>query len=196
MAPVPQLFDRSGDGDMLIGALSKYLPYSLPLLRRLQFMHFAGGRTSNSHMLTSFDGDDLGRCFVVAYLDFSRGPETEMWLFSSIELSDRSPMEVEICGKQLLALLSRVWKLEKTYQALRETPGVLLIGSLHDRVLQLYQARRLILEMTPPNSKFIFEKDKLAKPRSLPANLQWTTVQQEDISMILSKTDVPRKEFV
>lgn len=195
MAAEP-IFDRSGKEASFVDSLSAYLPYSLPLLRRLQFMHFAGGQTSNSHVLTSFDGDDPGRCFVAAYLDFSRGPETEMWLFSSIELNDRSPKEVQMCEVQILALIQRVRELGTTYKSARETHGILLIGALHEKIAKLFQDRYLILDKTPPNYKFIFEQENLVEPKPLPASLQWTVVQREDLPMILSKTDVPRKEFV
>lgn len=43
-------------------ALIGDLPYSLPLLRRLQFMNFPGGRTLHSHVLSVFHSRGIHDC--------------------------------------------------------------------------------------------------------------------------------------
>lgn len=95
----------------LLGLLEAHIPYSLPLLRRLQFTKIPGGRTQDTRILLasaaaaaaphsssaradggsgsdgSGDGSgiDPSAPFAAAYVDFSRGPETEVWMYSSLE---------------------------------------------------------------------------------------------------------------
>jgi len=72
--------------------------YSLPLVRRLRFTRLPGGITEHSRILFSStksledrkgaqgeSSDDDYVPFAAAYLDFSRAPETELWIFSSME---------------------------------------------------------------------------------------------------------------
>lgn len=96
--------------------------------------------------------------FLVAYLDRSRAPETECWIFSSIELPSSfppsspsppssplpSPTTLALAHAQLLALLQHI-------QTLPLPPGfpashprdLLLVGSLHVRVLELLKGERV-----------------------------------------------------
>jgi len=70
----------------LLALLEKYVPQSLPLLRRLQFTARLGGTTADTHILfASREGDDAPDLFAAAYVDLAKGPETEMWAFCSLE---------------------------------------------------------------------------------------------------------------
>ncbi|KAI1498258.1 hypothetical protein F5X99DRAFT_336148 [Biscogniauxia marginata] len=93
----------------LSGLLAAQLPRSLPLLRRLQFTRFPGGITPHARVLvaTSSTPSSLSSPppshssssspppssapvvsedhFAAAYVDLSRGPETQVWLYSSLE---------------------------------------------------------------------------------------------------------------
>lgn len=115
--------------DAAFRALQAHLPYSLPLFRRLQFMNLPSGRTPDSSILTAFHEQEA---FTVTYLDFSRGPEAELWLYSSLE-NEQIVDETSICEGQILSLLSIVRQLEQKYSISQKrlTPGVVLIGSLH-----------------------------------------------------------------
>ncbi|KAH6634441.1 hypothetical protein B0J18DRAFT_416242 [Chaetomium sp. MPI-SDFR-AT-0129] len=99
------LQDTPTPSPALLARLTSHLPYSLPLLRRLQFADkFKGGRTDETHVLYarlgrhpgvdgSASGDDhdgngdgveTGH-FAAAYVDLSQGPETQVWVYSSLE---------------------------------------------------------------------------------------------------------------
>ncbi|KXJ95537.1 hypothetical protein Micbo1qcDRAFT_171892 [Microdochium bolleyi] len=91
----------------LLRLLEQHVPHSLPLLRRLQFTRFPGGVTEHTRILfacssgsgggpsdgrpVDAQGDDRlapadgPNSFAAAYVDFSRGPETEVWMYSSLE---------------------------------------------------------------------------------------------------------------
>ncbi|KAI1828112.1 hypothetical protein F4861DRAFT_243876 [Xylaria intraflava] len=101
----------------LVEVLTKFrIPYSLPLIRRLRFTGFPGGCTQHTRILWSSRlpveeypasheaGAGAGARsspgtegeagpveemipFAAAYLDFSREPETELWLYSSLEVT-------------------------------------------------------------------------------------------------------------
>ncbi|KAI1203133.1 hypothetical protein F5X97DRAFT_158929 [Nemania serpens] len=96
--------------EALVELLRKsHLLQALPLVRRLQFTMFPGGITEHARILwcsraslehysttaaVADDDDSNGnetrslreeKPFAAAYLDLSRGPETELWIYSSME---------------------------------------------------------------------------------------------------------------
>lgn len=113
-----------------------------------------------------------------------------MWLYSSLE-HPITPGNATICEEQILALLAHVHELEKTYEEKRPTPGVLLIGSLHKKILQIFQKYQRVKEQTEEHFKFIFRREVLPMGRELPDGLEWSTIRAEDISLVLSRTAIP-----
>ena len=180
----------------VLSVLEQHLPYSLPVLRRLQFMNFPGGQTPDSHVLSTFDKELPAQDFAVAYLDFSRGPETEMWLYSSIE-NPGTDWNAIICEEQILELLKRVRDIESQIaQDRREWPGVVLIGTLHEKILGILEKNSMIKEKTYEHFKFIFKVENL--PTGAPIidkELSYSTVKLSDIPLVLSRTHIPRKEY-
>jgi len=181
--------------------LVSHLPHSLALLRRIQFMNIPGGKSDNSHILALIDGV-FSEAFVLAYLDFSRGPETEMWLYSSIERGSL-PSEVEAqCEAQIIQVLKRVGEIEQDYVSERDTPGVVLIGSLHERVLEVtrkWKAVSTVRPLTEPYYKYIFQSEDLPEQKKLGGEgegegLKWGRIGKENIPLVLSRTAIPRKE--
>ncbi|KAL2259158.1 hypothetical protein VTK26DRAFT_7255 [Humicola hyalothermophila] len=98
MPPKPQLHlsDTPTPPAPLLPLLHAHLPYSLPVLRRLQFaQHFPGGRSPHIHVLFAYhrnddgggdDDDDEGiNHFTAACVDLSRAPETQCWIYSTLE---------------------------------------------------------------------------------------------------------------
>jgi hypothetical protein len=112
MAPVVVVYTTPPEA--LIERLARsHLPHALPMIRRLRFARFPGGITEHTRILwssaSSLEEDrqqqhqqlaaGSGQClrgtgngegrvktpFAAAYLDFSRGPETELWIYSSME---------------------------------------------------------------------------------------------------------------
>ena len=183
--------DHADPPELVLRVLTQHLPYSLPTLRRIEFMKTAGGgKTSDSHVLSTFDTEAPGKDFLVAILDFSKGPDTEMWLYSSLEnpmvVSDRS-----VCEEQVLELLSRVGELECAYEAQRATPSLFLIGSLHKKILEFLEKRSLVKYKSPEHTKFLFKLQDLPPAKELPAGFSWSTVRPSDIPLVLSRTSIP-----
>jgi hypothetical protein len=155
-------------------------------------MNVQGGKTSDSHVLLSHNTPS--GAVAAAYLDFSRGPETELWCYSSLE-REQTPENDSECEVQIIRILRRVADIEKKVTGRRETPGVVLIGSLHEKVLDILRKHRLMKAETEPYYKFIFTLEMLPNSLPLPSEgLQWSTVHQSDIPLVLSRTEVPRKE--
>jgi hypothetical protein len=191
--------DKPKPFECILTALTQQLPFSLPLLRRLQFMNVPGGHTATSHILSTFDTSIPSTEFAVVYLDFSRGPETELWLYSTIERYPSPTYEtVQTCTAQILALLAHVRGLEKDFTQIqeRETPGTLLVGTLHKTILQILEKRDLVKDKTYEHFKFIFEDKELPPPKPLvDETLCWGVITVEDIPLVLLRTEIPRKEF-
>ncbi|KXX75109.1 hypothetical protein MMYC01_207637 [Madurella mycetomatis] len=156
----------------LLALLHAHLPYSLPVLRRLQFArNFPGGATPHTH-------DQDKQQFAAAYVDLSRAPETQCWLYSTLE--DGSPAggsgdgggncldhqggrsehggeeerkeegeeeEEEAAIDLVLAVLRRVRAIAL---AIAGADGkAVLVGSLHEGVRQGLLARGVVMHKTP-----------------------------------------------
>ncbi|KAH9219078.1 hypothetical protein DL95DRAFT_384926 [Leptodontidium sp. 2 PMI_412] len=185
---------QDGVSEPTFAALSNHLPHSIALFRRLQFMDMNGGKTANSHVFTLFESSSV---FTVAYLDFSRGTETELWIYSSMEKLPGSEIETK-CQEQVLEVFERVRDIEGSFVAAngpRATPGVVLIGSLHEKTLKFLEEQQRVKEATGPHFKFIFESGDLPPEVVLPSeDLAYEEIRKSDIPLVLSRTEIPRKE--
>lgn len=190
-----QILDNPEPTEQVLSILTQHLPYSLPTLRRLQFMKLDTRSPSNQHVLSTFDRNAPGKDFLVAYLNFDIGPEVEMWMYSSIENPD-TPGDDSVCEEQILALFKRASELEKTYQGQRETPGVLLVGSLHKIIVEILEKHSMVKDKTEEHFKFIIKTDELPFAQPLPETLSYSTMRPSDISLVLSRTAIPYKAFV
>ena len=99
------------DNDRTLSLLRDYLPYSLPLYRRIQSPH----RSTNAQILASFpqDGSSItaarNTCFVLAFSDRSVRPDTETWLFAPGETPSHAPPGGPCtCFQEIRALLSHL----------------------------------------------------------------------------------------
>jgi hypothetical protein len=183
--------DNAEPTKLVLQVLTQHLPYSLATLRRIQFMATTGGsKTPDSHVLSTFDTESSGKDFLVAYLDFSRGPDTEMWLYSSLE-NTATPGDEAVCEEQVLKLLAHVSKIEAAYEAQRATPGILMIGSLHKSVFRILQKHELVQRQTPEHFKFLFRVEDLPVGRGLPEELSYSSIRESDIPLVLSRTSIP-----
>ncbi|KAL2834616.1 hypothetical protein BJY01DRAFT_224275 [Aspergillus pseudoustus] len=88
------MYTHSHPYTTLLSHLNAHLPHSGPLYRRIQYQ--ASHPSSTAHVLVSFPetsagnehGSDSDRePWLAAYADIHRGPDTQVWLFSSIESS-------------------------------------------------------------------------------------------------------------
>lgn len=182
------LTDTPTPPDALLARLQSHLPYSLPVLRRLQFArNFPGGSTPHTHVLYATtittstphladkqeNGEvDEKRPFAAAYVDLSREPETEVWLYSTAEDGvDGGAGEVaaqegaEESTELVLALLRRIRAIAEAGDYVDLSSGKqggnggdegkgngktrVLIGTLHEAVRQGLLARGVTMETSP-----------------------------------------------
>lgn len=184
------LTDTPQPSTPLLTLLESHLPHSLPVLRRLQFaLNFPGGSTPHTHVLYArYDdngeeqqtnregtGERQGKKrkghFAAACVDLSRAPETEVWVYSSLEdginrrdgsgaglggqgrsgvNGDRGDEHDEM-GKEeeekqamdlVLAVLKRIGAIAAATESGRQEDGMkVLIGSLHETIRQGLLAR-------------------------------------------------------
>lgn len=218
--------------------------HTLPLVRRLQFTRFPGGITEHTRILFSStvsleerlttataavdtdsnihpDAKDKSiPPFAAAYLDFSRGPETELWVYSSLERrcsSSAAGKQADADGddeleKQeiasVLALLRNVKRREAEYfapgsarAAAREHP-TLLVGNLNEVLRARLVGAGVDLVSTGLYDKFLFCVEDLPDVK-LPDGISgdgrswvWDRVRPEDIPLTILRTKIPRREYV
>lgn len=188
----------------LLALLKRHLPYSLPLLRRLQFAKYKGGITSESRIIIISQRDSLAEVtsedpFTAVYVDLSGGPETQMWLFSTLEKKDTtSEAERLEYGEQLQVLVGEVTRLGREYGKETTYPNSLLLGTLHTEVRRLLEG---IDRITPRASgfydKWLFKASDLPSvDTDLPEGMSWDTASLEDCGIVISRTNIPRTAYV
>ncbi|MCJ1316604.1 hypothetical protein MMC15_001925 [Xylographa vitiligo] len=137
---LPTVYAHPSPRLTLLPHLLPLLPYTLPLVRRLQF-HL---QSPHAHVLSTLAPDHPpsppsapSPPFAALYLDRSRAPETECWLFSTLELPPSAPHPDADPLPHLLALLAHVPRLPlpAAYPA-TQPPSRLLLGAVHRSVLQ------------------------------------------------------------
>ncbi|KAK0618355.1 hypothetical protein B0T17DRAFT_335467 [Bombardia bombarda] len=176
----PTLHDTSTVPDALLTLLESHLPYSLPVLRRLQFArNFPGGLRPTAHILYAYhaaaaeEEDTTGQPapavgnhhFVAAYVDLVGWPETECYIYSTLEDSSAIPntdpnvpvpipvavsgAEALACDELALTVLRRIRRLEAGTTYDRGLPrGEVMVGSLHEVLRQRLMARGVRMHKT------------------------------------------------
>ncbi|KAI0486258.1 hypothetical protein F4859DRAFT_362668 [Xylaria cf. heliscus] len=238
MAPRVSVYTAPPEALLELLARAPHLLHALPLARRMRFTKFPGGITEHARILwasgialedyleRSPDGaeeeEEEAAPFAAAYLDFSRGPETELWIYSSLEQTRPGTPPAgeegrEGEGEQLrraeetacaVALLRQVKRLQDEYFAPgsaaareREFPTI-LVGNLDEDVRQRLAGAGMDVLSTGLYDKFIFRTDELPNVR-LPEvlgdggdarRLLWDRLRPEDIQFALSRSKIPRKE--
>src|SRR6188768_3586517 len=102
------LEDSPSASHALLGRLRQHLPNALGVLRRLTFASEPGGSTPHTHILYVHSPDSPH--FAAAYADVSRGPETEVWIYSTVEDNYEATPDAEraLCAEQAIRLLRRI----------------------------------------------------------------------------------------
>lgn len=122
-----------------------------------------------------------------------------MWIYSSMERLPGSEIEVK-CQEQVLEILKRAKDVEVSYveeNGERVTPGIVLIGSLHEKTLRFLEGKERVNDATGPHFKFIFERENLPSEVALRSeDLVYSEIRKSDIRLVLSRTEIPRKEYV
>lgn len=234
---VPSVIDVSGPvPESLINPLKEHLPHSFALLRRAQFTHFPNGTSPHAHFLYASEPlPGLGasadaattscpppnKHFAAAYLDLSAGPETQMFLYSTLQdagdddddiASCVSDAEVEHVLDLCAALFARVRRIAadtaaENRHALLRAHGA-MVGNFHEATYQLLLARRgLVSSYWNPHDVWLFRVDELPLPSPPEAEaelevlspakvgeegLVWSVVRREDVPLIASRTKLPK----
>ncbi|RBQ82373.1 hypothetical protein VDGD_04713 [Verticillium dahliae] len=209
-----QTFSEVPDG--ILDLLILHLPYSLSLVRRLQYTAASPtGKTPSARIVVASDsppaeptGHDAGfdvtaRHFTVSYFDPSRGPETQTWIYSTLEDAHARDSSVVLaqdetahCEKQIMAVVSEVKRIAREYDAVEPLafPRQVIVGTLHHAVRAVMRKHDVSLTHRHDYQKIIFPFDKLpSADAALPAGLSFETTTLEDCHIVKSRTDIPRK---
>ncbi|KKY34545.1 putative gcn5-related n-acetyltransferase [Diaporthe ampelina] len=146
--------------------------------------------------------------FAAAYLDLSKGPETEMYLYTTLEdakdLAAVPDDEVERVLDLAVALLQRGKIAAQEVMrsgAFKLARGAgFLVGGLHQPTYELLCSRRgLTSSYWNPHHAWLFRLERLP---ALPGGsedgpvpeLRWDVVRRDDVPLIASRTYIPKIE--
>ncbi|KAG7135353.1 hypothetical protein HYQ45_006892 [Verticillium longisporum] len=209
-----QTFSEVPDG--ILDLLILHLPYSLSLVRRLQYTAASPtGKTPSARIVVASDSpppeptshdaafDATARHFTVSYFDPSRGPETQTWIYSTLEDAHARDSSVVLtrdetahCEKQILAVVSEIKRVAREYDAVKPLafPRQVIVGTLHHALRAVMRKHDVSLTHRHDYQKIIFPFDKLpSADAALPAGLSFETTTLEDCHIVKSRTDIPRK---
>ncbi|KAL9105319.1 MAG: hypothetical protein Q9227_009486 [Pyrenula ochraceoflavens] len=194
------------DIPLVLSLLDPYLPWALPLYRRIQF-HSTHPKAPHACILTSPPTSNISHSpprssrsdlanssippFTVAHIDLSRGPETQIWMFSTLEVpvppsasqvaSHTKEFNATInaqfldimrtCYRDLVSLMSGTpplsytanEKAQKRYGKMDYSPSRVLFGTLHKDLRNLIPDHA-IRRVDAPYLKYIFEEGGAHSP--------------------------------
>lgn len=214
MAPQLTVFTDVPQG--LLDALTARLPQSIPILRRLQFTSFPNGKTPSARIIVASETPGLlsasqngaaagepqpgSEPFTAAYLDLSRGPETNLWMYSTLEdshLPDTSTPsltldETALCESQIMAVTDEVKRQGRAHGQLGY-PNAILVGTLNNVVREVIRKHGAQVTLRSDYNKFIFRKDCLPPGGGLPQGMQFDEdASFEDCRIAKSRSHIPR----
>lgn len=214
-----QTFTYSHVPDWLESLLKTHAPNSLPLLRRLQFAKYRGCTSENSSIIFICQSDiqngtsegqespqlplPADAKFTAVYVDLAGGPETQMWLYSTIEDGEkennqRSADDMRVYEQQMEALVKEMIRLSKEYGKPLALPNGVLLGTLNTRVRRILEGmNRIKGRETGYYDKWLFKgHDFPSEGEELPLGLKWDTATFEDCKIVVARTDIPRTPWV
>jgi hypothetical protein len=198
----------------LINLLTSRLPTSLSILRRLQSHTFPIGTSRNAHIVVVSDTGSLGdddsgndnhqdalqqpRAFTVSWFDFSTGPDTQMWLYSTLEDKSVTGVPEGVYEKQLEVLVGEITRLNGEYGKPLVYPGSLLLGSLHTDVRDVLDKQGRVEPRTSGSyDKWLFRDENLPVGEiPLPEGMRWDRANLDDCHEVVSNTTIPRRAYV
>ncbi|KAH6953319.1 hypothetical protein DER45DRAFT_647944 [Fusarium avenaceum] len=184
----------------LLTLLADQLPYSLPLLRRLQFTKFEGGLRETARIILVADSqvDDEKfppQKFTAAYVDVAGGPDTQGWIYSTLEHPDQADIkDTTIYEEQLDRFVKECMVIAKDYGRELKHSGAVLLGTLHDSVRELMsKTGRVVPRETGAYDKWLFKYEDLPRDEvALPEGMNWGTATEDDCRVVVSRTNIPR----
>lgn len=187
--------------DKLVELLTVELPYSLPLLRRLQATKFKHGTSPHARIVFVSDTEfplEEQLHYTAAYLDFSR-QETQMYIYSTLEhRRNRDDASItQLYEQQLAQMVQEVIRLRKEYSQdlLFKNPDRILIGTLHSQVRSILEKFEGRVEPRPTGvyDKWLMRRDELPlSEERLPSGMYWDSANLDDCRLVVSRTDIPR----
>lgn len=186
--------------EQLLALLTNQLPYSLPLLRRLQFTKSENGLRETERVILVAeslpkDAVNLPKKFTAVYLDVAGGPDTQMWIYSTLEHPDNADInDSAVYEPQLHKIIEESVLIAKTYGRPLVYGEAVKLGTLHDSVRALLsKTGRVQPRETGPYDKWLFKYEDLPKEETdLPEGMYWGTATDDDCRVAISRANIPR----
>ncbi|KAH8667264.1 hypothetical protein BGZ61DRAFT_461450 [Ilyonectria robusta] len=187
--------------DGLLQLVTSHLPFSLPLLRRLQYTSFKHGLTPTSRIILVSDTGEIGdelpppTRFTVAYVDVGSDHNTQMWLYSTLE--DQKELSADddlFYEQQLRGLVDEIIFIDKEYGGKLAHSNAVLIGTLNSSVRAILERTgRVIGRKSGIYDKWLFRVEDVPENHSpLPDGMHWATATLDDCKVAISRSDIPR----
>ncbi|KJZ76949.1 hypothetical protein HIM_03826 [Hirsutella minnesotensis 3608] len=187
----------------LLELLSKRLPSSLIILRRLQFAKRDAGADHRARTIVSADSLSLGKGpirpmrMTVAHVDVSYSPNTQLYLYSTLEDRSHEPNGSTPTPEdeaQLRNVVETIICLRKDNGGEPWYPRQLILGSLHSDVEALLAKSGRLTPLRPINyDKWIFKTQELpTNSDRLPEGMFWGHATPSDCRVVVARTQIPR----
>lgn len=191
----------------------------------MRFTRFPGGITEHTRILfAAAGGTELGDAtsdtpFAAAYLDLSRGPETQLWLYSSLERrpdaltsaasrsrygnkedakapgEGREEDKEEAAAQCARRVLAEVRRQRDAYSTGRAAMPTILAGTLSEALRLALLNQKVVFAQVDVFDKWMFRLDDLPNvPSPLAPDMRWRDFRREDIPLMLSRTNIKRTE--
>ncbi|KAK0667376.1 hypothetical protein QBC41DRAFT_357443 [Cercophora samala] len=212
LPPAVEIHHPTSVPDLLLSLLTakpSYSVNSLPVTRRIQFArNFAqrGGVTEYSRVVHVYhpehyrpEENDTFMYFVTAYVDLSTGPETQVWVFCSMEKKRMSMGGIrEFINTRVMGKPGKKGR-------------KILVGSIHEEVRKRMVKMGMGLEKTSVMGNQDWELDDkfIFYTRTLPEltggmreerwevggkEFYWDSIKKEDVGLVKSRTGIDRQE--
>ncbi|KEQ99069.1 hypothetical protein AUEXF2481DRAFT_26300 [Aureobasidium subglaciale EXF-2481] len=221
-----EIFELWSDSQQdLIQWLAPYMPTCVALYRRIQFGHF----TPDSRLLSSINfaspvhQTEANRPWIIAFVDRTCRPETEVWLSASWEHkvlandSTRLPQEDDLVRSMVreIGKLKTPARSENAAASSVRTNGngsisnnhferhldnenVALFGAVHSSTAEILKSLGFIdpsfIGHDAPYRKYIFDFKNSISSRSLPPGYVYGKVDPKDYELVKSRTQIPRQD--
>lgn len=192
----------------LLAPLKAHLPHSLALLRRAQFSHLPGGTSPHAHFLfaSASAAAHHPEHFAAAYLDLSAQPETQLYLYSTLQdgstARDDEDEDEDVVVEHVLGLcavlFARVRRIAEGAAGGVFGDGV-MVGGLHEATFRLLLARRgLVSCYWNAHEEWLFRVDELPVGGEGEVGvvkrlgLGWSVVRRDEVGLVASRTTIPK----